>query len=344
MTAGAAQTLLKQQRLLPGRRVLLSGTGPLQLAIAAGLVWAGADVAAVLEGNPAGWGQRLRYAPAMWGQWARLREGWVYWLALRQAGVPLRLGWSVVKVEGDGQVQAAVVARLDQNWQPVPGSEQRLEVDTVVIGYGFLPATQLSRLLGCRHDFRPALGGWTPGRDEWLATSCPGVYAAGDGAGIGGAELARLEGRLAGLAAAQRLGKLSQDQLQAAAARLRPALARERRFAAMLNDLFTPGPGLYTLADDDTIICRCEEVRLGELREAVAGGALSANAVKGITRAGMGNCQGRICGELVARIIARESDTPADYATRLEAAGLFTARPPLFPLPLATLAEAADVA
>jgi NAD(P)H-nitrite reductase large subunit len=112
----------------------------------------------------------------------------------------------------------------------------------------------------------------------------------------------------------------------------------------MLNELFTPGPGLYTMPGDETIICRCEEVRLGEVREAVAGGALNANAVKGITRAGMGNCQGRICGELVARIIARESDTPGDYTARLEAAGLFTARPPLFPLPLATLAEAADIA
>ncbi len=91
LTAGAAQTLLKSQRVLPGRRILLSGTGPLQLAVAASLVRAGAEVSAILEGSPLG-PANLRQAAAMWGQWARLREGWGYLRTLQASALPLRLG------------------------------------------------------------------------------------------------------------------------------------------------------------------------------------------------------------------------------------------------------------
>lgn len=341
MTAGAAQTLLKNQRVLPGRRILLSGSGPLQLAVAAQLVEAGAEVAAVLEGA-AGLARRgLRHLPALWGQNDRLREGWQYWRGLRRAGVPVRTGWLVVEIRGQTEVEAAVMARLDADWRPIPGSQSVVAVDTVLLGYGFTPATQLSRLLGCEHDFAPERGGLTPRRDEWLQTTCPGVFAAGDGAGIGGANLARLEGRVAGLAAARQVGRLSNAEAAAASAEVQPALARERRFAAMLGRLFTPGPGLDELATDETIICRCEEVPLKEIRAAVAGGAQTVNDIKGLTRCGMGNCQGRICGELAARALAHQLETPATLAGRITAAGMFTVRPPIQPLPLSVLAAAA---
>jgi NADPH-dependent 2,4-dienoyl-CoA reductase/sulfur reductase-like enzyme len=343
MTAGAAQTLLKHQRILAGRRILLSGSGPPQLAVAAQLVDAGAEVVAVLEVASVSIGQGIQSLPALWGQWTRLREGWTYWRTLRRAGVSLRTGWSVIEIRGKDAVEEAVIARLDGNWRPVPGSEQTVRVDTLLLGYGFTPATQLSRLLGCDHDFRPAWGGWVPRRDDNLQTTCPGVYAVGDGAGVGGAALARIEGRIAGLAAARQVGRLNGPAAEAALARLQPALACERRFAAMLSGLFRPAPGLYQLASDETIICRCEEVRLAEIRAAVQSGARTVNEVKGLTRCGMGNCQGRICGELVARAIAAEAGLPGSDSERIEAAGVFTVRPPVHPLPLAVLAEAVDL-
>jgi NADPH-dependent 2,4-dienoyl-CoA reductase/sulfur reductase-like enzyme len=340
MTAGAAQTLLKSQRLLPGRRILLSGTGPLQLAVAAQLAQTGAEVVGVLEGASFRPGPLLVQLPALWGQGARLREGWTYGRALWRAGVPYHFGRVAVAALGEEEVEAVVTARLDDHWQPIPGTEERLAVDTLLIGYGFSPDTQLSRLLGCEHDFIPEWGGTLPRRDERMQTSLPGLYAAGDGAGIGGADLARLEGRIAGLAVAQDLGRLSETAARTAIARLQPALARERRFARMLGALFSPGPGLYSLAADQTIICRCEAVRLGVIRAAVADGARSATEVKGLTRCGMGNCQGRICGQLVARAIAAELTGGPPKAAQIEAAGSFTARPPIHPLPLSVLAEA----
>ncbi len=330
MTAGAAQIMLKHQRMLPGRRVLLSGTGPLQLAVAAQLVYAGVEVLGVLEGARLGW-HSVRHTPAMWGQWARLREGWEYWRTLRRAGVPFRFGWSVVEARGDGEVQEAIIARIDSDWQPIPGSQQTVAVDTVIIGYGFIPSTELSRLLGCQHDFMPEQGGYVPRRDDEMQTSLPGVYAVGDGAGIGGVELSRVEGRIAGLAVARQLGRLDDDAARAAIARQRPILARERRFARMLGELFTPGPGLYTLATDDTVICRCEEVTRGEISEAIAAGCHTVIWVKRATRAGMGLCQGRICGHLVARLIAEQTEQNVDQVLP------DTIRPPVRPIPLDTL-------
>ncbi len=340
ITAGAAQTLIKSQRVLPGRQVLLSGTGPLQLAAAAALVHAGAEVVAVLEGAALGAGA-LRHAPAMWGQWARLSEGWEYLRTLRSARVPYRRGWSVIEARGDGEVQEAVIARLDAAWRPIPGTAQTVAVDTVVIGYGLVPSTELSRLLGCAHDFIPEQGGYVPRRDPEMQTTLAGVYAAGDGAGIGGAELSMIEGQVAGIAAARRLGRLTDADAGAMMAQLRPRLARERRFAHMLGQLFKPGPGLFALAADDTLICRCEEVALGQIREAVAEGVRSVTEMKGLTRIGMGNCQGRICGEMAARLVAREAGWDDADPAQVEAAGIFTVRPPIHPLPLSVLASAA---
>lgn len=335
MTAGAAQTLLKSQRVLPGRRVLLSGTGPLQLAVAASLVRAGAEVCAVLEGSALGL-SNVRQAAALWGQWERLREGWSYLRAL--GGVPYRFGWAVIEARGSEQVEEAVVARLDADWRPVPGTEQTLPVDTVLIGYGFIPSTELSRLLGCEHEYDLRRGGYVPVRDERMQTSLPGVYMAGDGAGIGGAELSAIEGQVAGFSAAEFLGRLTAAGVRARLAPLKSRLARERNFARMLGEFYTPGFGIFDLAREDTIICRCEEVTLGEIRAAAADGVRSTTELKALTRLGMGNCQGRICGELAARILAREAGLGDDYLATRHATGVFTPRPPIHPVPLADMA------
>lgn len=342
MTAGGVQRLLKSHGVLPGKRFLLAGAGPLQLALAAQLIQVGVEVVAVLEAaQPFGW-RGLKHAGALLGQWSRLTEGRDYLRALREAGVPYRTGWGVVAARGETEVTEVDIARLDSDWRPQPDTRETLAADTLVLGYGFIPATQLSRLLGCEHHFEPKRGGWIPRRDERLQTSLPGLFAVGDGAGIGGAGLARVEGRIAGLAAAQQVGRLTEPAARQAIDAELSALARERRFAQMLGDLFTPGPGLHTLPDDATLICRCEEVSLADIRAAVAVGAESINEIKGLTRCGMGNCQGRICESLLAGVVAGERTGNIGYAKLIESAGQFTVRPPLHPLSLDVLARAAE--
>lgn len=338
MTAGAAQTLLKNQRVLPGKRILLSGTGPLQLAVGASLVRAGAQVSAILEGSSLGLAN-VRQAAAMWGQWGRLAEGWSYLRTLR--GVPYRFGWAVIEARGADQVEEAVIARLDANWRPISGSEQTIPVDTILIGYGFIPSTELSRLLGCQHEYDLRRGGYVPVRGRNMQTSLTGVYMAGDGAGIGGAELSALEGAVAGISAAGMLGHLAAVQVTEQVARLEGRLARQRSFAHMLGEFYTPGPGIFDLAREDTVICRCEEVTLGDIRAAAADGVRSTTELKALTRLGMGNCQGRICGELAARILAREAGLGDGYLASRHATGIFTPRPPIHPIPLADMAAGA---
>lgn len=338
LTAGAVQLLLKQQGVLPGKRYLLSGCGPLQLTVAAALLQAGAELVAVLEAtrpHP----RLLARLPALYGQGARLREGWGYLTALRRARVPYRLGWTVVAAQGAGEVAAAVIARLDAAGRPLPATRQTVAVDTLVLGYGLLPNDGLARLLGCRTEFDPLTGRYRLWRDGTGQTSLPGVYAIGDGVSIGGAALARLEGRLVGLAAAAAVGRVPPEVVPVEQRRLRPQLARERRFARLLAESFAPPPGLETLATDATPLCRCETVTLGEVRAAVAHGVRTLTELKGWTRAGMGNCQGRICGELLARALVVAAHDPTVTPATV---GPLHVRPPLHPLTVAQLAQQAQ--
>jgi D-hydroxyproline dehydrogenase subunit alpha len=327
MTAGAALSMVKHQHLLPGHRFLLSGTGPLQLVLARHLLEAGAELAGILDANPFPW-RGLWQAPAAWGQWQRLREGWDAVRTLLRVGAKIRWGQWVQRAEGDGRVERAVVG-------PVPGvpgaaRTETVAADTICLGYGFTPAIQLSRLAGCEHRYLPAQRAYVPLRDEWLQTTIGGLYVAGDGAGIGGKDVARLEGQLAALGAARALGR---DVAPEKVAALRRDLQRQRRFAALLADLFPLSVDTGSLLTDDTVLCRCEEITVAEIRRAVAEGATTVSAVRMVTRAGMGRCQGRWCSSSVAELLAGEMGRP------VEAVGLATPRPPVWPVPLEGLVD-----
>jgi bacterioferritin-associated ferredoxin len=171
---------------------------------------------------------------------------------------------------------------------------------------------------------------YVPVRDEWLETTLAGLFVAGDGAGIGGKDVARLEGRLAALGAVRALGR---EVPSGQVAALRRALARQRRFAAVLDALFPLSAHLAELLTDDTLLCRCEEVTVGQVRRAIAEGATTVSAIRMLTRAGMGRCQGRMCGPPVAELLAGELGQP------VEAVGQATPRPPVVPIPLAGLLD-----
>ncbi len=331
MTAGAAQTLLKEQRILPGKKILLVGTGPLQLVLAAELVRAGAQVVAVLEGAPI-FRNGARHLSALWRQWERIAEGANSWLTLASHRIPYRMGWGIVSASGNQQVERATIARLDDTWRPVAGSEEQIACDTILLGYGFIPFHALAQWLGAIMTWQPELGGDIPVRDSNMQTSVPGIYAVGDGAGVGGAALALVEGEIAGIAAAAQTG----HQTGRAAQRIRslaPALAREQQFQKMYAALFTPGAGLYALGNNETILCRCEEITLAQVRRAIALGATTIKEIKSITRVGMGDCQGRMCSHLIANVIARETGQSVNQV------GMLRPRPPLFPTPITAIAR-----
>jgi D-hydroxyproline dehydrogenase subunit alpha len=327
MMGGAAQSLLVTQRVLPGRRVVMAGVGPLQLKVASQLLEAGADVVEVLEASstpPVSMENALRSL----GHWGKMREGMKYWLAMKKARTPYHHRHLPVRALGVKQLEAVVVAQVDENWQVMPGTERTLEADTLCLSYGFVPSSQLPRLLGCRLECRERVGGWVTWHDEDQQTSFPGAYVAGEVGGIGGSDVALEEGRIAGLAAARALGRAAADggrKEQEA----RRRLARAREFAEVTAGMMQLKPALIDLVTDDTILCRCERVAAKEVTSAIGReGDFTIRGVKVHTRAGMGFCQGRMCSHLIARLIAKQTGTPLGEIPP------DTAQAPIKPLPL----------
>ena len=333
MMGGAAQSLLVTQRVLPGRRVVLAGVGPLQLKVASQLLDAGAAVVDMLEASskpPVSMENALRSL----GHWGKMREGMTYWMKLKKARVPYHHSHVPVRALGKEQLEAVVVAQVDEEWRVIPGSERTLEADTLCLSYGFLPATQLTRLVDCRLDFNERAGGWVTWHDPDQRTSVEGVYVAGEVGGIGGSEVALEEGRIAGLAAARALGKAETSASRKQEAEARKRLTRAREFAELASGMMQLKPALLDLITDDTILCRCESVPATQIMQAIgAEGDCTLRGIKVQTRAGMGSCQGRMCGHLISRLIAKKTGMP------LESIRPDTARPPIKPVPLRVLVD-----
>lgn len=341
-TAGAAKTLVAIQRVLPGQRILMAGSGPLALAFSAQLREYGANVVEVAEAAPRPTiFAALRLLAS--GEFQLLRDGIQYMVRLKRDRIPFHHSTIIVRVEGKKEVEVAVVASVDAQWRVIPGTERRIDVDTVLLGYGLEASSELYRLIGCQLHYDRDLGGWIPVKSERMATSLPGIFAAGDGSGIGGSRFAIQEGRIAGIWAAFELGKIAEPD---AANRARPAHRRLRslgRFRSALNRIYHVGPGIHGLAKPDTVICRCEEKLANELDELISKGVTDPNIVRAQSRIGMGRCQGRNCASYVAATISTRCNIPIEDLPAL------SVRPPVRPVPISAIAcerkqPAADVA
>ncbi|MER5866581.1 FAD-dependent oxidoreductase [Kitasatospora sp. NPDC002040] len=317
VTAGGAQAMLKAGLVLPGRRIVVAGSGPLLLAAASSLVSAGAKVPAVVEaGSYLGYARGLGTLAA---NPAKLVEGAGHGATLLRGGVRLRRSSAVVEAHGTDRVTGVTVAKLDAEWRPVPGTERRIDCDAVAIGHGLLPQIELATELGAETvltaDRTVALK-----VDDQLRTTLPGLWAAGETCGVGGADLAVAEGELAARVIAGAPVPTA----------LRRRRDRRRAFAGLMAAAHRPGPGWTDWLRPDTDVCRCEEVPVAAVRAAVEElGATDARTVKLLTRAGMGWCQGRMCGPAVACLSGSAELRP-------------DSRPLACPVPLAGLADGVD--
>lgn len=293
--AGGVQALLKSGAELRGRTAVVAGSGPLLLPVAAALRHAGVRVAAVVEQAPAG--RVSRFALGLWASPHRAMDAARYRFTLR--GSPYRLGAWVAAAHGDDHVREACLDDGRRRWT--------IPCDLLAVGYGLVPAVELPRWLGC--DIRDG----AVVVDRWQLTSRPGVFCAGEPTGIAGVDAALIEGRIAGAAAAgDREG----------ARRLLPARTRARRFARRLENTFALREELRGLPEPDTIVCRCEDVPFGRIRP-----EWGPRQTKLRTRAGMGPCQGRVCGAALAFLHGWPSDS---------------VRTPIVAAPVRSLAESAE--
>jgi NADPH-dependent 2,4-dienoyl-CoA reductase/sulfur reductase-like enzyme len=326
-TLGGAQVALKSQGCAIGTRTVMMGTGPLLYLIAAQYLKAGATVSAVLDTST--FGQRVRALPGLLQLPATLRKGITLMGVLRRAGVPVYRGVTPLAIDGTPErgvtgVRVALARR----------SEYRVECDAVALGYHLRSETQLADLAGCAFHFSPDARQWLPQVDQDGRSSVAGVYLAGDGARVRGADAAERSGRLAALAALQDAG-VADPGAAAAAVRLRSELARYTRFAQGLREAFPWPAQLAATLPDHTVVCRCEAITAGELRHVVREmGATEANRAKAFSRVGMGRCQGRFCAHAGAEVIAAEARVP------LEAVGRLRGQAPVKPLTMSLAAAA----
>ncbi|MFC0429480.1 NAD(P)/FAD-dependent oxidoreductase [Kutzneria buriramensis] len=294
-TAGAAQAMAKGQGIALGRNVIVAGTGPFLLPVASSLLDVGAKVRVFEANSPSH--RWLREPTALFAGRRKLLELTRYAKVARH----YRERTAVIAAHGDDRVREVTVAELDDNWNPL--RQKRIAVDAVCVGYGFVPQLELAIAAGCR------LSDGFVAVDEQQRTSVPWIFAAGEITGVGGADLAADEGVIAG----------------AAAAGVQLGLTVDRRFADALTRVYAVKDGWKSWLTDDTIICRCERVTRHRLQEATGRGATATRAVKLASRAGLGPCQGRICGATVADLLDLDPTT-------------FARRPIATPIPLGDLA------
>lgn len=334
MTVGAVQSLLKSQMLLAGRRIVIAGSHPIQLILAAQLLAAGADLRAIaIARDLPRVAEMARALPAVPGHVSIFAEAARAMTTILRHRVQIHWKTVIAEVSESGDARDIRLQKVDAAWQPT-GASQTVQADVLALGYGFTPSTELARQAGCRLDWHAAGGGWTVAHDADFRSSVPDIFVAGEPTGVAGAGRAQAEGVAAGQAIARSLGA---EVLGRATARL---LARSSRFATVMQRMFDPARG--ALADlsrmPDTLICRCEEVRSSALQQALDDNPflMSTSAAKLECRTGMGVCQGRYCEGTVAARIAAARGMP------VESAGYFNAHLPVKPVPLAAYALAPE--
>ncbi|EPJ87998.1 pyridine nucleotide-disulfide oxidoreductase family protein [Pseudomonas sp. CFII64] len=312
---GAAQIALKYQGCAIGERVVFAGSGPLLYLVAYQYAKAGAKVVAVLDSAP--FSAQCRALPALLGQPLTLAKGLYYRAWLTTHGIPVHQGATLQNIEGEKRVSAV-------RWQQGNAAAKHLECDAVAFAHALRSETQLADLLGCEFHWSPLNRAWLPSRDNAGRSSVKGVYLAGDGAGIMGADAAEMAGELAALTLLADNGH-NVDGVRSA--ELQRKLAGIERFRHGLETAFPFPTDWAAKTLDETVVCRCEEVSAGDIRAVVTDGHWEMNRVKAMCRVGMGRCQGRMCGLAAAEIVAHSS------GRELASIGRLRGQAPIKPLP-----------
>ena len=326
MAATAADVLLKSHGMIPSGNIVLAGSGPLLFLTAVRLIETGATVKAVLDTTPfSNYLAALPYLPKALMASEYLIKGLVMKRKIRSNGTPIYRNVKQLYADGSDSVRSV---RFTSN-----GNSRELAVDTLLLHNGVVPDTQIPMLLECEHAWDNVQRYWRPVVDKWGNTSLSEIEVAGDAAGISGANAAEASGHLAALEAAAALNVISKEERNLKAAPFEKTITRERAVRPFLDHLFRPDPSLLVPSDDQTVVCRCEEVTAGVIRKALELGALGPNQLKSQTRPGMGPCQGRMCGLTVSEIIAAYRNVDVSDV------GYSRIRPPIKPITVEQLAN-----
>jgi thioredoxin reductase/bacterioferritin-associated ferredoxin len=326
MACSSVDVLFKSAGLLPKGEVVLAGNGPLLLLIANRLLDAGVKISALLDTKPKkAFFKALPYLPAALRTSGYLLKGAGMILKLRASKVPIYSCIENIKAEGE--------EGLNQVRFKTNGQWRTIMTGLLLLHQGLVPNVQLSRLLGCAHQWYETQRYWEPVLDDWGNTTVEGIAVAGDCGRVSGSKVSELSGQIAAFEAAMALGIISKSERDTLSKTSRLALKKQRTPRPFIDQYFAPETNWIVPKDDETIVCRCEEVTARDIRDAVRLGIKSIDRIKAVTRCGMGFCQGRMCGLTASEIMADELNlSPADV-------GYQRVRSPLKPVTLGQLVD-----
>jgi len=324
MGAGAVNGLAKDANLCPSGKVVLAGSGPLLLLEAALLIEKGVQITAILETTP-----KLpplsiiSYIPKAIPGAGFIWKGVKMLLDIRKSKVPHYKGVTNIKAIGENGVTGV---------EAVCGNKDlKFSTEMLLVHFGVIPDSHIYRLLGCRMEWEKTQRYWYPKTDQWGRTNFERIFGAGDSTGVSGALASEFKGELAALEIAYCHGIIPKYERDSLAEPIRRKFQKDFCPRPLIDAVFAPDPKRFSF-EDTTILCRCENISVGDVRNLVKEGVTDLNEVKAVTRCGMGPCQGRMCGPALGEIVAAELDLP------ISRGGLLTIRPPLKPIPLGEVA------
>jgi NADPH-dependent 2,4-dienoyl-CoA reductase/sulfur reductase-like enzyme len=323
MSAGAGQILMKSAAMIPSDGVVLAGSGPLLLLLATQYLDAGVIISAIVDTT-----SRFAFRSAIGNlPWAipgmdYLLKGAGLIFRIKRAKIPFFKHATDLKLHGDKQLNGISFSS--------GGSDHFLESRLVFLHQGVISQLHLAQAADCKAVWNPAQQCWNAEIDEWGQSSVPGIFVVGDGAKIMGAQASAAHGYLSALQVSHELGVLDESRRNRLSSPIRRKYRRHTAVRPFLDSFYTVSRE-YLIPDDETMVCRCEEVTAGEIKKLVGLGCMGPNQAKAFSRCGMGPCQGRMCGSIVEQIIS------ATGGRSMEQTGRYRSRPPVKPITLGQL-------
>lgn len=322
-STGLVQVLMKSSGILCSEKILISGSGLFLYAVGYEYLKNRGKVLGIFEQSTML--DKIKFFPMIIKQFPKFYEGARYFAKIFLSGVPVKYKTKIIEARGKESLEQVVVAKVDKNGRIRAGTEKIIQTDALATGFGFVPNTELPHLAGCEHKFNEEMGGWVVEVNEQMETSVRNVFAAGEVTGIGGAFKSITEGEIAAYSILHRLEKINDSRFYNLLRRGTRQRHQHLKFGKLFNSLYKIPIDSILEIPDETIICRCEDVRMGEIKKAVKRGFFTPGALKIAVRTGMGNCQGRTCSPIVYDIIT------ALTRVEQEKFGPFSSRPPLKP-------------
>lgn len=313
MACGAAQVLMKSHGVLPAKQTFMAGTSPLQMVTASQILLNKGKAGGLFFMSPFSRGLEIltQFPTAL----PKILEGGLHQARIIANRVPVRYRTGIVEARGKDRLKSIVVSRVDREGRFIPSTRKEIPAQALALGYGFAPNIELAAQAGCDLEYDNGKGGWVARVSPGLETTVQGILAAGETTGIAGGKKSLIEGRMAALTL---LGK--EDP------RLASLRKKELAYGRFLNRFCRIPSGAWDQIPDNTVICRCEDVTMGEIRKTLAMGCEASFTIKRITRAGMGRCQGRTCAPVLQDILTALTGKSPDQI------GAVSVRTPVKPL------------